>query len=92
MNNVAKKGRGRPKGAKSTIEVSLADLLAKVGEDKNTTIVVGRMWYTQGQQKSKSSVISNLSAPASEQDGDSIPPEIRKQIEEESAIEFSITT
>lgn len=79
-NTSPKTGRGRPKGATSTIEITLAELLAKLNNDTNATVQVGRTWYN----KYKSVPIS------SEQDGDSLPQEIQNILNEESKIEFTI--
>jgi len=80
-NTSVKTGRGRPKGATSTIEITLADLLAKVNNDTAATIQVGRTWYNK---------FKNVPAP-SEQDGDSLPQEIQNLLDEEPVAEFTIT-
>ena len=81
-NPSAKKGRGRPVGATSTIEITLAELLAKLDNDVNATVTVGRVWYSK---------YSNVPT-ASVQDGDSIPQEILNQLDEEQPVaEFTIS-
>jgi hypothetical protein len=79
-NPSVKKGRGRPVGATSTIEITLAELLAKLNNDTNATVHVGRTWYS----KYKSVPV------ASEQDGDSLPQEIQNILDSEPKIEFHI--
>ena len=81
MDNPSQKtGRGRPKGATSTIEITLAELLAKLDNDTNATVHVGRTWYNKYK-----------SVPASsEQDGDSLPQEIQNILDEEPKVEFTI--
>jgi hypothetical protein len=79
-NTSPKVGRGRPKGATSTIEITLAELLAKLNNDTNATVHVGRTWYS----KYKSVPV------ASEQDGDSLPQEIQNILDSEPKIEFHI--
>lgn len=81
MNN-EKRGRGRPKGATSTIQISVAELLAKIGNDQNNIVHVGRTWF------SKYGLISETQI-CSSQDGDFIPEEILEQLEK--PIEFTIT-
>jgi hypothetical protein len=80
-NPSAKKGRGRPIGATSTIEITLAELLVKLNNDVNATVTVGRVWYSK---------YSNVPT-ASVQDGDSIPQEILNQLDEEPVAEFTIS-
>jgi|GEM_PF-2640732 len=86
MDNPSQKtGRGRPKGSTSTIEITLADLLAKLNNDPNAIVQVGRTWYAKYK-----------SVPAtSSQDGDALPPEIQEQLqdtkEEDSKVEFVIS-
>lgn len=80
MENTTKH-RGRPKGATSVIEITLADLLAKVS-DPTATVAVGRTWFNKLQ----------VQPARHNQDGDSLPSEIRDQLEEETSdIEFSIS-
>jgi hypothetical protein len=80
-NPSLKTGRGRPKGSTSTIEITLGELLAKLNNDPNASVQVGRTWYA----KYKTVPV------ASQQDGDSLPPEIQKQLEEsDSKVEFTI--
>ncbi len=82
MENPSPKiGRGRPKGATSTVEITLGELLAKLNNDANATVVVGRVWYNKYQ---------NVPV-ASAQDGDSLPQEIQNQLDEEPVAEFTIT-
>lgn len=80
-NPSVKKGRGRPIGATSTIEITLRELLAKLNNDANATVVVGRVWYSKYQNVPVSSI----------QDGDSLPQEIQNQLDEEPVAEFTIT-
>jgi len=82
MNNNEKRGRGRPKGATSTIEISVADLLAKIGDNPNSVVHVGRTWFSKYGSIPETLVRSS-------QDGDFIPEEILKQLEK--PIEFTIT-
>jgi hypothetical protein len=82
MDNPSQKtGRGRPKGATSTIEITLGELLAKLNNDPTASVHVGRTWYAKYK-----------TVPATcEQDADSLPPEIQKQLEEsDSKVEFTI--
>jgi len=81
MNNNGK--IGRPKGAKSTIEITLADLLMKVGSNPNAVVHVGSTWFA----KYSSYVI----ASSSQQDSDTLPPEIQKQLDEAEKIEFTVS-
>lgn len=82
MDNPSQKtGRGRPKGATSTIEITLGELLAKLNNDANATVTVGRVWYN----KYRTVPIT------SEQDGDSLPQEIQNQLDEESKVEFTVS-
>ncbi len=82
MENPSPKiGRGRPKGATSTIEITLGELLAKLNNDANATVTVGRVWYNKYQNVPVASV----------QDGDSLPQEIQNQLDEEPVAEFTIT-
>jgi hypothetical protein len=83
MDNPSQKtGRGRPKGSTSTIEITLGELLAKLSNDPNAPVQVGRTWYS----KFKSVPVG------SQQDADSLPPEIQKQLEEsESKVEFTVS-
>lgn len=82
MENPSPKiGRGRPKGATSTIEITLSELLAKLNNDANATVVVGRVWYSKYQNVPTTSVM----------DGDSLPQEIQNQLDEEPVAEFTIT-
>jgi hypothetical protein len=80
-NPSVKKGRGRPVGATSTIEITLGELLAKLNNDANATVTVGRVWYNKYQNVPVASV----------QDGDSLPQEIQNQLDEEPVAEFTIT-
>lgn len=80
MNNNAK--IGRPKGAKSTVEITLADLLAKVGSNPNAVVHVGSTWFA----KYSSHVVAS-----SQQDSDTLPPEIQKQLDEADKIEFTVS-
>jgi hypothetical protein len=80
MENTSKM-RGRPKGATSTIEITLADLLAKLNNDTNATVHVGRTWYNK----------FKLVPAASDQDGDSLPQEIQNLLDEEAKVEFTVT-
>jgi hypothetical protein len=79
-NPSVKKGRGRPVGATSTIEITLGELLAKLNNDANATVTVGRVWYNKYQN-----------VPVASQDGDSLPQEIQNQLDEEPVAEFTIT-
>lgn len=82
MDNPSQKtGRGRPKGATSTIEITLGELLAKLNNDANATVTVGRVWYNK----------YRTVPVASTQDGDSLPQEIQNQLDEEPVAEFTIT-
>jgi hypothetical protein len=83
MENIIKKGRGRPKGATSTVEITLSELLAKVGNNPAVTIHVGRKWINKfdGVQITASHI----------QDGDELPHEIQNQLDESQKIEFTIT-
>ena len=82
MENPSPKiGRGRPKGATSTIEITLGELLAKLNNDANATVTVGRVWYNKYQNVPVASV----------QDGDSLPQEIQNQLDEQPVAEFTIT-
>jgi hypothetical protein len=81
MDNPSQKtGRGRPKGATSTIDITLAELLAKLNNDPSTTVTVGRVWYNK---------YCNVPI-ASVQDGDALPQEIQNQLDEEPKVEFTI--
>ena len=82
MDNPSQKtGRGRPKGATSTIEITLAELLAKLNNDPAATVTVGRVWYNK----------YRTVPVASTQDGDSLPQEIQNQLDDEPVAEFTIT-
>lgn len=86
------KHRGRPKGATSTVEITLADLCEKVGGDMNATIAVGRTWLAKRMTFVAPIVVPTQPpkiAEASEQN-DGIPKEIQDQLEEPK-IEFSIS-
>lgn len=81
MDNPSQKtGRGRPKGATSTIDITLAELLAKLNNDPSATVTVGRVWYNKYRNVPVASV----------QDGDSLPHEIQNQLDEETKVEFTI--
>jgi len=47
MNEITKKGRGRPRGATSTVEMKLSDIIDYVDGDMDATIQVGRTWLNQ---------------------------------------------
>lgn len=82
MDNPSQKtGRGRPKGATSTIEITLGELLAKLNNDANATVTVGRVWYNK----------YRTVPVTSEQDGDFLPQEIQNQLDEESKVEFTVS-
>lgn len=81
VNTSGKTGRGRPKGATSTIEITLSDLLAKLNNDHAATVQVGRTWYNK---------FKTVPVP-SEQDGDSLPQEIQNLLDSEPVAEFTIT-
>lgn len=42
-----KRGRGRPKGATSTVEMTMEELLNKLDGDLNATVSVGRVWLAK---------------------------------------------
>lgn len=87
-NAIITKYRGRPKGATSLTEITLADLMNKVGGDMNATIVVGRVWLA----KRSCAVSEPVSAPPIAAQNTGIPQEIEDQLrEEEPKIEFSIS-
>lgn len=76
MENTARNRRGRPVGSTSTVEISLSELLAKIGNNPAIKIHVGRKWIN----KFNSSVIT----PSNIQDGDELPQEIQNQLQEAS--------
>ena len=42
-----KRGRGRPKGATSTVEMTMEELLNKLNGDLKATVSVGRVWLAK---------------------------------------------
>lgn len=83
MEITPKNGRGRPVGSTSTVEITLSDLLTKVGNNPAFKIHVGRKWI------SKFDGIQI--APSHIQDGDELPQEIQNQLDESQKIEFTIS-
>lgn len=49
MEEETKRGRGRPKGATSTVEITLKDLLAMVNGDMEKKVPIGRKWLANGE-------------------------------------------
>jgi len=47
MNNMPKKGRGRPKGATSTVEITLDSLFKELNGDMKAVVSVGRVWLAK---------------------------------------------
>ena len=46
MTEKQKRGRGRPKGATSTVDMTLEDLLKELNGDMRAIVPVGRVWLT----------------------------------------------
>ena len=47
MTETAKRGRGRPKGATSTIEMKVSEIVSQVDGDMDAVIQVGRTWLSK---------------------------------------------
>jgi|DEB0MinimDraft_6_1074348.scaffolds.fasta_scaffold36259_2 hypothetical protein len=55
MDNMPKRGRGRPKGATSTVEMTLGDLINELDGDLKAVVAVGRVWLAKRTPASSSS-------------------------------------
>jgi hypothetical protein len=76
MTEKQKRGRGRPKGATSTIDMTLEDLLKELDGDMKATVPVGRVWLTNR-------------TPAGLKPEPELEP--TKRVEDEPKIEFTIS-
>jgi hypothetical protein len=76
MTEKQKRGRGRPKGSTSTVDMTLEDLLKELDGDMKATVPVGRVWLANRTPAGP--------APAAE-------PEQTKKAEPEPKIEFTIS-
>ena len=81
MLNTEKKLRGRPKGATSTVNITLGDLLSKIGTNLATEIQVGRTWLAK----------FNVVDVETNKEVDDLPENIKQQLEENSKVEFVIS-
>ena len=76
MTEKQKRGRGRPKGSTSTVDMTLEDLLKELDGDMKATVPVGRVWLAN----------RTPAGPAPE-----LEPEQTKRAEAEPKIEFTIS-
>ena len=76
MTEKQKRGRGRPKGSTSTVDMTLEDLLKELDGDMKATVPVGRVWLTN----------RTPAGPKPEPE-----PEQTKKAEPEPKIEFTIS-
>ena len=81
MLNTEKKLRGRPKGATSTVNITLGELLSKIGTNPATEIQVGRTWLAK----------FNVVDVDTNKEADELPENIKQQLEENSKVEFVIS-
>tara|TARA_Y100000401_G_scaffold51178_1_gene40023 strand:+ start:405 stop:635 length:231 start_codon:yes stop_codon:yes gene_type:complete len=76
MTEKQKRGRGRPKGSTSTVDMTLEDLLKELDGDMKATVPVGRVW------------LANRTPAGLKPEPESEPT---KQVEAEPKIEFTIS-
>ncbi len=85
MLDTQKKLRGRPKGATSTITITLGELLSKVGTNHATELQVGRTWFAK----------FNAVDVDTNKEIDDLPENIKQQLEnsteENTKIEFVVS-
>lgn len=85
MLDTQKKLRGRPKGATSTVTISLGELLSKVGTNPATELHVGRTWFAK----------FNAVDVDTNKEIDDLPENIKQQLEnsteENTKIEFVVS-
>jgi hypothetical protein len=78
MTEKQKRGRGRPKGSTSTVDMTLEDLLKELDGDMKATVPVGRVWLANR-------------TPAGVKPEPKPESEPTKQVEAEPKIEFTIS-
>jgi hypothetical protein len=76
MTEKQKRGRGRPKGSTSTVDMTLEDLLKELDGDMKATVPVGRVW------------LANRTPAGLKPEPE---PEQTKKAEPEPKIEFTIS-
>jgi len=76
MTEKQKRGRGRPKGSTSTVDMTLEDLFKELSGDMKATVPVGRVWLAN----------RTPAGPTPEPE-----PEQTKRAEAEPKIEFTIS-
>lgn len=83
MLDTQKKLRGRPKGATSTVTITLGELLSKVGMNPATELQVGRTWFAK----------FNAAGIETNKEVDELPENIKQQLENstEEKIEFVVS-